>query len=58
MEDIVFSIIATDSQFLLDDKARAAVPGNRARSVKEANNCRRTQSRAGGNGAEAQPRHP
>ncbi|MFM0041892.1 MULTISPECIES: hypothetical protein [Paraburkholderia] len=33
LEDIAFSIIATDSQFLLDDEARAAVLGNRPRRV-------------------------
>lgn len=34
LEDIAFSIIATDTQFLLDDEARAAVLGNRSRGVK------------------------
>jgi hypothetical protein len=34
LEDIAFSIIATDTQFLLDDEARTAVLGNLPRSVK------------------------
>ncbi|MFM0300660.1 hypothetical protein PQQ99_11115 [Paraburkholderia sediminicola] len=33
IEDIAFSIIATDNQFLLDDKARAAVLGSRSRGI-------------------------
>ncbi|MFM0731886.1 hypothetical protein PQQ52_15500 [Paraburkholderia sediminicola] len=34
LEDIALSIIATDTQFLLDDEARAAVLGSRSRRVK------------------------